>query len=98
MVIERRNLWSGLWTLALLLCPSSLQLGAQEGFQIDRFQGFLDSGEFHAASQMISPFRGTLDGDQRLAELAQDLLISNPSCRLVLEPICWKRLAYFFLL
>ncbi len=71
MVIERRNLWSGLWTLALLLCPSSLQLGAQEGFQMDRFQGFLDSGEFHAASQMISPFRGTLDGDQRLAELAQ---------------------------
>lgn len=70
-VIEPRNGLARLLTLAILLVSPSLSLWAQEGFPTARFQGFLDSGEFHAASQMISPFRGTLEGDRRLLELAQ---------------------------
>ena len=56
-----------------LLLLTSLTL-SQENFENSKFKGFLDSGEFAAASKMVAPFRGSLEGDQRLAEIAESQL------------------------
>ena len=56
-----------------LFLLTSLTL-SQENFENSKFKGFLDSGEFAAASKMVAPFRGSLEGDQRLAEIAESQL------------------------
>ena len=56
-----------------LLLLTSLAL-SQENFENSKFKGFLDSGEYAAASQMVAPLRGSLEGDQRLAEIAKSQL------------------------
>ena len=58
-------------TCLLLLTSVTL---SQENFENSKFKGFLDSGEYAAASKMVAPLRGSLEGDLRLAEIAKSQL------------------------